>query len=307
MFSRGGVLMKIAITGGSGFVGNELSSLLVNKGHEVFILTRSDRPSKGLVKMVQWLTDGSEPENHLQDIDAWVNLAGASINEGRWTQEQKDKIYDSRMKATDEVLRIINQVEKKPSVLVNASAIGIYPPSEHALYTEQSEARGSDFLAKTVEDWEKKADEAKQHGTRVAYGRFGIILGKEEGALPLMALPYKMGVGGQVGSGKQWVSWVHVSDVAAALLYAIENESIKGPFNVTAPDPKQMNEFGKILGEVLHRPHWIPVPAFALKLALGDKSQLVLEGQRVMPDKLLTNSFSFKYPHLKDALQNIYA
>jgi uncharacterized protein (TIGR01777 family) len=299
--------MKIAITGGSGFVGNELSSLLVEKGHEVFILTRSDRPSIDSIKMVNWLTEGAEPENQLQDIDGWVNLAGTSINDGRWTQEQKDKIYESRMKATEELIRIINQVEKKPTVLVNASAIGIYPPSEQALYTEQSDARGSNFLAKTVADWENKALEAEQVGTRVAYGRFGIILGKNEGALPLMALPYKMGVGGQVGSGKQWVSWVHVSDVAEALLYAIENESISGPFNVTAPNPEPMNDFGQILGEVLHRPHWIPVPAFALKLALGEKSQLVLEGQQVMPEKLITNGFTFKYPHLKKALENIYA
>ncbi|MET1014743.1 MAG: TIGR01777 family oxidoreductase [Paenisporosarcina sp.] len=299
--------MKIAITGGSGFVGNELSSLLINKGHEVSILTRSNRSSTDSVKMVKWLTEEAEPETQLQDIDAWVNLAGTSINDGRWTEEQKDKIYESRMKATDELLRIIKHVEKKPTVLVNASAIGIYPPSEQALYTEQSDARGSNFLAKTVEDWEKKALEAEQYGTRVAFGRFGIVLGKDNGALPLMALPYKVGVGGKVGSGKQWVSWVHVRDVAEALLYAIENETITGPFNVTAPDPKQMNEFGQILGEVLHRPHWLPVPSIALKLALGDKSQLVLEGQRVLPEKLLTNGFIFKYPHLKHALKNIYA
>jgi uncharacterized protein (TIGR01777 family) len=299
--------MKVAITGGSGFVGQEITKQLTANGHEVYILTRSPKVSNDSVHMVKWLVDGAKPEDQLNGVDAWINLAGASINEGRWTEEQKQKIYDSRMKATDEVLRIFGTVSKKPTVLVNASAIGIYPPSEQATYTEESFSRGSDFLAKTVEDWEKKASQAEEFGTRVAYGRFGIILGKDQGALPLMALPYKMGVGGKVGSGNQWVSWVHVSDVAKAVLYAIDNDDFKGPFNVTSPDPKQMTEFGKILGEVLHRPHWLPVPSFALKLALGDKSQLVLEGQRVVPDKLLTHGFKFTYPDLQKALKNIYA
>jgi uncharacterized protein (TIGR01777 family) len=299
--------MKVAITGGSGFVGQEITKQLTDNGHEVYILTRSPKASSDSVHMVKWLVDGAKPEDQLNGVDAWINLAGASINEGRWTEEQKQKIYDSRMKATDEVLRIFATVSKKPTVLVNASAIGIYPPSEQATYTEESSSRGSDFLAKTVEDWEKKASEAEEFGTRVAYGRFGIVLGKDQGALPLMSLPYKMGVGGKVGSGNQWVSWVHVSDVAKAVLYAIDNDDFKGPFNVTSPDPKQMTEFGKILGEVLHRPHWLPVPSFALKLALGDKSQLVLEGQRVMPEKLLTHGFKFTYPDLQKALKNIYA
>lgn len=299
--------MKVAITGGSGFVGQEITKQLTDNGHEVYILTRSAKVSNDSVHMVKWLVDGSKPEDQLNGVDAWINLAGASINEGRWTEEQKHKIYDSRMKATDEVLRIFETVPKKPIVLVNASAIGIYPLSEQATYTEESLARGSNFLAKTVDDWEKKASKAEQFGTRVACGRFGIILGKDQGALPLMALPYKMGVGGKVGSGNQWVSWVHVSDVAKAILYAIENDDFKGPFNVTSPDPKQMYDFGKILGEVLHRPHWMPVPSFALKLVLGDKSQLVLEGQRVMPEKLLTHGFKFTYPDLQKALKNIYA
>lgn len=299
--------MKVAITGGSGFVGQEITKQLADKGHEVYILSRSDKPSNGIVHMVKWLGVGAKPEEQLENIDAWINLAGSSINEGRWTEEQKQKIYDSRMKATDEVLRIIGAVTMKPSVLINASAIGIYPTSEQATYTEHSSSRGEDFLAKTVEDWEKKALEAEQFGTRVACGRFGIILGKEQGALPQMALPYKMGVGGKVGSGNQWVSWVHVSDVAKSILYAIEHDDFNGPFNVTAPDSKQMHDFGKILGEVLHRPHWMPVPAFALKLVLGEKSQLVLKGQRVLPEKLLLHGFKFTYPDLRDALKNIYA
>lgn len=298
--------MKVAITGGSGFVGQELTKQLIECGHDVYILTRSGKASNGPAKNVKWLTDGEKPELTLNGIDAWVNLAGASINEGRWDEAQKENIHTSRMVATDEVLRIIQEVTKKPSVLVNASAIGLYPASEHASYTEQSMERASDFLSKTVQNWEEKAFQAEKLGLRVAAGRFGIVLGKNQGALPIMALPYKMGVGGKVGTGTQWVSWVHVSDVAKAIIYVIENNDFDGPFNLTSPDPKQMGDFGRILGKVLHRPHWIPVPSIALKLALGDKSRLVLEGQRVMPEKLLMHGFKFTYPELSKALENIY-
>ncbi len=299
--------MKVAITGGSGFLGQVLTDLLSKEGHEVYILSRSNRKSENNIHAIQWLSGESKPENFLNGIDAWVNLAGVSINEGRWNEGQKQKIYGSRMKATEEMIRIIDTVEIKPTVLINASAIGIYPPSETATYTESSTERGSDFLAKTVQDWEQKAMGAEQFGTRVAYGRFGIILGKDEGALPLMALPYKMFVGGKVGSGKQWLSWVHVKDVARAIFFAIDNKDMTGPFNITSPHPQNMNDFGKILGDVLNRPHWIPVPSIALKLGLGDKSQLVLQGQRVLPEKLIKHHFTFVYPDLKSALQEIYA
>lgn len=298
--------MKIAITGGTGFVGSELTNLLVQKGHEVFILTRSPNKDINNVSFVKWLSGNSLPEKKLEGIDAIVNLAGESINNGRWTVEQKKKIYESRMQATDEVIRILHALERKPKVLVNASAIGIYPASEDITYTENSLVIGTDFLAKTVQEWEVKAQTAKQLGIRVAYGRFGIILGKSEGALPLMALPYKLFVGGPIGLGKNWMSWVHVRDVAKALLFAIDN-NIHGPFNVAAPDAKRMNEFGKILASVLNRPYYFPVPSFALKLALGEKSQLVLEGQHVLPEVLIENGFVFDFPDLSKALTDIYS
>lgn len=298
--------MKIAITGGTGFVGSELTNLLVQMGHEVFILTRSPNKDINNVSFVKWLSGNSLPEKKLEGIDAIVNLAGESINNGRWTVEQKKKIYESRMQATDEVIRILHALEHKPKVLVNASAIGIYPASEDITYTENSLVVGTDFLAKTVQDWEVKAQTAEQLGIRVAYGRFGIILGKSEGALPLMALPYKLFVGGPIGLGKNWMSWVHVRDVAKALLFAIEN-NIHGPFNVAAPDAKRMSEFGKILASVLKRPYYFPVPSFALKLALGEKSQLVLEGQHVLPEVLIENGFVFDFPNLSKALTDIYS
>ncbi|MGK7379994.1 TIGR01777 family oxidoreductase [Planococcus sp. 1R117A] len=298
--------MKIAITGGTGFVGKELTRLFHTKGHMVYILTRSPKRSTANTKYVQWLKEGAAPEKQLEGVDAIINLAGTSINDGRWSKEQKREIYNSRMEATEEVLRIIAKLNKKPSVLINASAIGIYMPSTQVTYTEASADFAKDFLAQTVSDWEKLADHAKVHGVRVAYGRFGIILGKKDGALPLMALPYKLFVGGTIASGTQWLSWVHVKDVARAIQFALENEEIEGPFNVTAPDPKQMKDFGKQIAEILHRPHWFPVPAFALKAVLGDKSQLVLTGQRVLPTVLERHGFKFDYPDLQSALADIY-
>lgn len=297
--------MKIAITGGTGFVGREVTKLLIEKGHDVFILSRSVNRQTNDVMYIKWLTEDAAPENELNGIDAFINLAGESINNGRWAAAQKKKIYDSRMQATDEVLRIIKNLKQKPKVLINASAIGIYPASNEKIYTERSLEVGTNFLAKTVHDWEQKAKLAKNLGVRVAFGRFGIILGKSDGALPLMALPYKMFVGGPIGFGQNWMSWIHVKDVANALLFAIEHE-IDGPFNVTAPEPKIMKEFGKILSTVLKRPHYFPVPAFVLKMALGEKSQLVIEGQHVIPEVLLKNGFTFEFPYLPSALTNIY-
>ncbi|SES42939.1 TIGR01777 family oxidoreductase [Psychrobacillus sp. OK032] len=298
--------MKIAITGGTGFVGSEVTKLLIEGGHEVFVLSRTLNKQTNSITYIKWLTKDATPENGLKGIDAFINLAGESINNGRWTAAQKNKIYNSRMQATDEVLRIIKALKQKPKVLINASAIGIYPASNEKIYTELSPEIGTDFLAKTVHDWEQKAKLAEQLGVRVAYGRFGIILGESEGALPLMALPYKMFVGGSIGSGENWMSWVHVKDVANALLFAIKHE-IHGPFNVTAPEAKIMMEFGKILATVLKRPHYFAVPTFLLKIALGEKSQLVIEGQQVIPEVLLKNGFTFEFPHLLNALTNIYS
>ncbi|MDG5473331.1 TIGR01777 family oxidoreductase [Jeotgalibacillus sp. ET6] len=300
--------MKILLSGGTGFLGQAITKLLTSEKHEVFILTRNpDQPkAANQVHYVEWLTENAAPEEKLPSIDAVINLAGESINNGRWSDEQKRKIYDSRMNATDEILRIIQQLESPPSVLVNASAVGYYPTSETKIYTEQSIEQGEGFLSQTVVDWEKKAMLAEDHGVRVACARFGIILGKEDGALPNMALPYKLMAGGTVGSGRQWLSWIHHEDAARAVLFAIE-KSIEGPFNVTAPNPMRMKEFGETLAKVLNRPHWIPAPGFALKLALGDKSALVLEGQKVLPNVLKNKGFTFLYPALNEALREIYS
>jgi uncharacterized protein len=297
--------MKIVIAGGSGFIGQTLTQLLLAEGHSVVILTRKDRKSSGKMEYVRWLDEGISPEKEIGKADAFINLAGVSINDGRWSKSHQKQIYESRMTASDELLRIISLLPEKPSVLVNASAIGIYPASKSTIYTEDSLETATDFLGRTVQDWENKAQQVEKHAIRAVMMRFGVVLGKEEGALPLMALPYRLFVGGKVGTGEQWVSWVHVTDVVQAILFAITNNHLSGPINVTAPAPHRMDDFGKSIGSVLHRPHWLPVPSFAMKMVLGQKSALVLEGQHVIPHVLQENGFEFKFPTLRSALEDL--
>jgi uncharacterized protein len=297
--------MKIVIAGGSGFIGRKLTEALLAQGHQIVILTRREQPSTGNITYVKWLAQNSAPEKEIGSADAVINLAGVSINDGRWTENHQKQIYESRMTATDELLRMIAALEEKPSALINASAIGIYPAALETTYTEASVETASDFLGKTVQDWENKAKQVEKTGIRAVLLRFGVVLGNEGGALPLMVLPYKLFAGGTVGSGQQWVSWVHVSDVVRAITFALKNENIRGPVNVTSPSPLRMEEFGRTIGSVLHRPHWLPVPSFAMKLALGKKSTLVLEGQHVRPEVLLREGFEFKYPTLNHALEDL--
>lgn len=297
--------MKIVIAGGSGFIGQQLTELLVAEGHKVVILTRKKGNPSEKIEYVRWLEEGSTPEKEIGYADVFINLAGVSINNGSWSKSHQKQIYESRMTATDELLRMISMLPKKPSVLVNASAIGIYPASFKKVYTENSLETATDFLGKTVRDWENKAKQVEDQSIRAVFMRFGVVLGKEGGALPLMALPYRLFVGGKVGSGQQWVSWVHVTDVVRAIYFAICNDKLTGPVNVTSPSPLQMNDFGKTIGSVLQRPHWMPVPSFAMKIVLGKKSALVLDGQHVEPRVLQESGFEFKFPTLRSALEDL--
>lgn len=299
-------MVRIVIAGGSGFIGKKLTDLLLEEGHEVVILTRKEKVSANGVSYVVWLQDGAAPEKELDHVDAFINLAGVSINDGRWNMKHQKQIYNSRMEATDELLRIIEALPHKPSTFINASAIGIYPASPNAEYNEGSTDAANDFLGRTVRDWENKAKQVEKHGVRTAFMRFGVVLGNDGGALPLMALPYKLFVGGTVGSGDQWVSWVHVMDVARSILFAVKNDHLRGPVNVTAPSPLRMRDFGRTIGIVLKRPHWLPVPSFAMKWVLGQKSTLVLEGQKVIPKVLMEEGFEFLYPTLDAALQDLF-
>lgn len=300
--------MKIAITGGTGLVGKALANEWIKHGAEVYILTRNSarNTNTSQLKYVQWQNDGDQPELSLEGVDMIVNLAGESINAGRWTEAQKKRILESRIHSTEAVVDIISKLTVKPKVLVNASAVGYYGTSTTQTFTEDDSKAGTDFLAHTVQEWEKTAMKAVELGVRTVCCRFGIVLAEKEGALPRIALPYQLFAGGTVGSGEQWVSWIHLNDAVRALMFVAENKQISGPVNITAPQPVKMKAFGKILGKVLHRPHWIPAPSFALKLLLGEMSMLVLEGQKVLPKKLEQYGYTFLYPDLQGALQQIY-
>ncbi|WP_370221450.1 TIGR01777 family oxidoreductase [Cytobacillus sp.] len=300
--------MRIAITGGTGFVGNALVKKFLEKKHEIFILTRniSDKQHSKNLNYVQWLNDDDSPEDALEGIDVFINLAGESINSGRWTEERKKRILNSRITATKEVLRIISRLEEKPYTLINASAVGYYGTSQTETFTEASRKSGTDFLAETVRRWEEEASKAEEFEVRTVFCRFGIILEKNDGALPRMAFPYKLFAGGTVGTGSQWVSWIHLDDAVNGILFCIDQGQLQGPLNFTSPYPVTMKEFGQILGKVLNRPHWMPAPGFALKITLGEMSTLVLEGQKVLPEKLQSLGFDFLYPDLKAALDDIY-
>lgn len=302
---NGGKKMKIVIAGGSGFIGQKLTNALIDDGHEIIILTRKDMPSTRNISYVKWLEEGTTSESQIGNADVFINLAGVSINDGRWDLNHQKQIYDSRMRATDELLKIISTLPQKPSALINASAIGIYPSSLDAVYTEESIETANDFLGKTVHDWENKAKQVETYSIRTVFMRFGVVLGNEGGAFPLMSLPYKLFAGGTIGSGKQWVSWVHIADVVRSILFVIENDKIHGPVNVTSPSPIRIEDFGKTIGSVLHRPHWLPVPSFVMKLALGQKSDLVLKGQHVIPQVLMKEGFTFMFPSLNPALEDL--
>lgn len=297
--------MKIVLAGGTGFIGKHLREFLIKEGHEIVILTRKSSQASKNIQYVQWVHHDTLPEQEIKSADVFVNLAGTSLNEGRWNERQKKQIYESRINATRALRRIIEQLPKKPAVLINASAIGIYPTSIDAIYTENSSEIAPDFLGKTVKDWEDEAKTVEQLGIRTVFMRFGVVLGKNAGALPLMVLPYQMFVGGRISHGKQWVSWIHIEDVVRAIHFAIMNSDIQGPVNVTAPHPVQMETFGKTIAAVIRRPHWFPVPSLLLQLLLGDKSKLILEGQHVQPKVLIENGFTFKFPTLTSILKDL--
>lgn len=299
-------MMKIAIAGGTGLVGQALTKQLLKDGHELVILTRnkSGKQPENRITYVEWLTSQSTPEKMLDDIDVIINLAGHSIN-NRWTAKTKKDTYASRMTATKEITRIIPKLTTRPHVYIQASAIGYYGTSESDQFTEQTEQPGSDFLATVVQQWETEGEQVTELGVRTVLMRFGVILAKQGGALPRMTMPYKLFGGGQIGNGKQWISWVHIEDVCRLIAFAIMNDDIHGAINVTAPNPVRMKEFGKTIGEALQRPHWLPVPAFALQTLLGEMSLLVLQGQQVLPEKALQHGFKFQYEHPKDALKHL--
>ncbi|OPH54724.1 TIGR01777 family protein [Paenibacillus ferrarius] len=293
--------MKIAVTGGSGFIGRRLIAHLQLQGHELINISRSPKAVDPAIRTVTWDQLQSSPLE-LEDLDAIVNLAGESINQ-RWTAKAKERIVQSRIKAAEQVAQLVERMANKPKVVVNASGMSIYGTSETASFDERSPHHQVDFLSGVTQQWEQAADRIQ--GTRIVKVRVGLVLDGKEGAFPKMAMPYKLGVGGRIGSGKQWLSWIHIEDMVRLIDFCIQHEAIVGPVNATAPHPVTNKEFGQALGKAMHRPNVFPLPAFVLKLIFGELSTLLLNGQKVLPRVLLEHGFSFKFVTVDKALTDI--
>lgn len=296
--------MKVAIAGASGLVGSALIPVLKKLGGQITRLVRS-KPGAG---EIEWHPNQDEVGSRLlEGFDVIINLAGENIAGGRWTDDQKRKIRDSRVNGTHLLSEAIARLTKKPRVFVCASATGIYGDRDDETLDEQSESGGG-FLAGVCREWEKATEPAIRVGTRVVNLRFGPILAREGGMLAKLLTPFKMGMGGKVGSGKQFISWVALEDAVNAIRLAIEDESIRGPLNIVSPNPVTNEEFTKTLGHVLNRPTALAMPAFAARLAFGEMAdEMLLASQKVLPKRLLSAGFVFKYPELDTTLKKLLA
>lgn len=295
--------MNVLITGGTGFVGQHLSESLRKKGHHIYVLTRSPQnyDDNDNITYIHYDTN----LDALPNMNAVINLAGDSLF-GYWSKRKKDAIVTSRLETTKKVIRMMERMKEKPAVFISGSAIGFYGTSDNTIFTEDTVEPGNDFLAETVTSWERAAKQAEDLGIRTVYARFGVILGKK-GALPYMSLPVKLFAGGPIGTGDQWISWIHIEDAIQLLLLCLFNDNIKGPINLTAPNPKRNKDFIKILATSLNRPYWLRTPAPLLRLTIGEMSGIITKGQYVLPRVAEQYNHPFLYPDLREALDNIHS
>ena len=296
--------MKILITGGTGFIGRALTKSLLNQAHEVSVLSRNPASVEKL------FGHRVHSVNHFRQIDAEtafdviINLAGAPIFGARWTQQRKKIIRDSRIGLTEALLSAIDRMTVKPKLLISGSAIGYYGDQGDGILTERSSPR-VDFSHTLCADWEAAALKAEEFGTRVCLMRTGLVIGPNGGLLQRMLLPFRLGLGGRIGSGKQWMSWIHLHDWIKIAERMISDSSMQGVYNATAPNPVTNAEFTEILANGLHRPALLPVPGGLLKILLGEMSELLLASQRVLPERLLTRGFEFEYSDFAEAIDQV--
>ena len=299
-------MKRVVVSGATGFIGRRVVSALVERGDHVLALTRDQARARGVlaaaVELESWdpRDEGRASELRL-DADAVVHLAGEQAVGRRWTASLKDEIVRSRVSSTEALVRAMERAERRPSVFVCASAVGYYGDRSSELVDERASS-GSDFLAEVTRRWENAALGAEALGVRVVRTRFGIVLGRGGGALAEMVRPFRLFVGGPIGSGEQGVSWVHRDDAVSAILFSLDEPAIRGPVNVTSPHPITNKELATAIGKALNRPSVLPVPAVALRLRFGEGAAPLLTGQRAAPGVLANNGFAWRYPHIDDAL-----
>jgi uncharacterized protein len=300
--------MKIVITGASGFIGSLLVDHLWKQRHHLILLSRNP-PREFNVTHQQWVPwvpgSSGEWEDLIDGVDGIINLAGEPIAAKRWSDVQKEKIRFSRVETTKALVKAIGKTKQKPKFLISSSAVGYYGGRGDEIVTEET-APGHDYLARVCVDWENEARKAESFGIRVALVRTGIFLGKGHGALAKMVVPFKYFSGGPLGSGDQWMPWIHIEDQIGLLLFLIENQNARGPFNATAPNPVTMAEFCKTIGAVLNRPSWATVPAGILTLLIGEMAEMLLNGQRAVPQAAAKLGYEFKHSNLFPALESLH-
>jgi uncharacterized protein (TIGR01777 family) len=298
--------MKVIIAGGSGWIGRALSRSLTMDGHDVIVLSRSSQTING-VRSVRW--DGATLGPWALEIDgadAIVNLTGASIAQERWSPTRKAELIRSRIGPASVLVQAIQAAGQRPAVFVQGSAVGYYGDQGDTILGENA-GPGSDFLAGLVIGWEAVAEATTDLGVRLVLSRTAVVLGQNGGALPRMALAFRLFLGGSLGSGQQWFPWIHKDDVVGLIAFALANPLVEGPINAVAPESVRANEFAQTLGEVLGRPSWLPAPRIALRIALGEVADALLASQHVVPDAAERLGYVFTYPNLKPALEAVLA
>ncbi len=304
---------NILITGGTGFIGRALCRELLANGYSVTVLSRNpDIYRKQFDKDVVFVPWGPPDttrawETHVEQASAIVNLAGENIASGvGWSTRKKEAILQSRLQAAQSVVHAVEQARQKPHTLIQSSAIGFYGNRGDEVLNESSPG-GQGYLADVARQWESSVGSLQAHGVRCVYVRTGIVLGRSEGFLKKVATPFRLGMGGHLGNGRQWLSWVHIEDEVRAIRFLLERPDLSGPFNITAPYPLTARSFFKALGKALHRPSWLHAPGFMLRLLLGQfAEEVLLSGQRVVPRRLEEAGFAFRYREAFPALQNIF-
>jgi len=296
--------MRILITGGTGLIGRQLCTVLLTQGHELTVLSRHPKtvaPKCGNSVRAMASLDEWTPE---RTFDAVINLAGEPIVDAYWSAKRKNVLLDSRVRLTEKLVQRIAGAQQKPAVLLSGSAVGYYGNGGDTVLDEAM-AAGHDFPAELCATWESAARVAEQSGVRVCLLRTGLVLSKQGGLLGRMLLPFKLAMGARLGDGKQWMSWVHIDDYVAMVLRLLNDASLNGAFNMTAPAPVTNSEFTQTLAQTLHRPALFVAPSFVLKLAMGERACLLLEGQRVIPKRFASSGFQFAHPSLEGALQDL--